>query len=68
MLSNTGRGTRGTAAGTRHPNDHNTREHVHPPPDASTPGDDADYPDDWRAVLAAVLTDLNARITAFWDE
>jgi hypothetical protein len=52
----------------RHPNDHTTREHVHPPPDASTPGDDADYPDDWRAVLAAVLTELDARITAFWEE
>ena len=52
----------------RHPNDHTTHEHVHPPPDASTPGDDADYPDDRRAVLAAVLTDLDARITAFWEE
>lgn len=35
-----------------HPNDHNTREHFHPPPDASTPGEDADYPDDRRDVLA----------------
>ena len=52
----------------RHPNDHNTREHFHPPPDASTPGEDADYSDDWRDVLATVLTDLDDRIKAFWDE
>ncbi len=52
----------------RHPNDHNTREHFHPPPDALTPGDDADYPDDWRDVLANVLTDLDDRIKAFWNE
>ncbi|MFN3270108.1 MAG: response regulator transcription factor, partial [Candidatus Kapaibacteriota bacterium] len=31
----------------RHPNDHNTREHFHPPPDAPTPGEDQDYPDEW---------------------
>jgi hypothetical protein len=52
----------------RHPNDNNTREHFHPPPIASTPGEDADYPDDWRDVLATVLTDLDDRIKAFWDE
>ena len=52
----------------RHPNDHNTREHFHPPPDALTPGEDADYPNDWRDVLATVLTDLDDRIQAFWDE
>ena len=51
-----------------HPNDHNTREHFHSPPDASTPGEDAEYPDDWRDVLATVLTDLDDRIEAFWDE
>jgi hypothetical protein len=52
----------------RHPNDHNTREHFHPPPDAPTPGDDADYPDEWRDVLATVLTRLDERIEAFWTE
>jgi len=51
-----------------HPNDHNTREHFHQPPDASTPGADADYSDDWRNVLATVLTDLDDRINAFWSE
>jgi hypothetical protein len=52
----------------RHPNDHNTREHFHPPPDASTSGEDTDYPNDWRDVLATVLTDLDDRIKAFWSE
>ncbi len=51
----------------RHPNDHNAREHFHPPPDASTPGEDADYPDDWRDILAIVLTHLDDRINAFWN-
>ncbi len=52
----------------RHPNDHNTSEHFHPPPDAPTPGDDTEYPDDWRDILVTVLTDLDSRINAFWDE
>ncbi|CDK39349.1 hypothetical protein [Halorubrum sp. AJ67] len=51
-----------------HPNDHNTREHFHPPPDASTPGTDEEYPEDWRDVLATVLTRLDDRIEAFWDD
>jgi hypothetical protein len=51
----------------RHPNDHNTREHFHPPPDAPTPGTDAAYPNDWRAVLTHVLKRLDERIEAFWD-
>ena len=52
----------------RHPNDHNTREHFHPPPDAPTPGADKEYADEWRDVLATVLTQLDARINAFWEE
>jgi len=51
-----------------HPNDHNTREHFHPPSDASTPGSDREYPDDWRDVLTTVLTRLDDRIEAFWDD
>lgn len=51
----------------RHPNEHNTRDHFHPPPDAASPGNDADYPRDWRDLLTAVLQDLDARIQAFWD-
>jgi hypothetical protein len=52
----------------RHPNDHNAREHFHPPPDAVTPGADRDYPDDWRDVLAHVLGRLDERIEAFWTD
>lgn len=52
----------------RHPNDHNAREHFHPPPDASTPGEDREYSAEWREVLATTLTRLDDRITAFWNE
>lgn len=51
-----------------HPNDHNTREHFHPPPDASTPGEDTTYSNDWRDVLTTVLTRLDDRIEAFWNQ
>lgn len=51
----------------RHPNTHNTREHLHPPPDAATPGTDESYPDDWRDVVVAVLQELDAHIEAFWE-
>ena len=50
----------------RHPNDHNTRGHLHPPPDASTPGRDKTYPADWRDVLTQVLSRLDERMQAFW--
>lgn len=52
----------------RHPNSHNARDHFHPPPDAQTPGRDERYPTDWRNVLANVLTELDARIQAFWEQ
>ena len=52
----------------RHPNDHNAREHFHPSPDALTPGEDQEYPDEWRDVLATILTRLDERIEAFWNE
>lgn len=51
----------------RHPNDHNTRDHFHPPPDASTPGEDTTHPDEWRDVVATVLGRLDERIEAFWN-
>ena len=51
----------------RHPNPHNTREHFHPPPAASTPGDDASWPDDHRDVVAFVLDEIEDRITALWS-
>lgn len=51
----------------RHPNEHDARSHVHPPPDAATPGEDASFADDWRVVLSGVLEDLDDRIRAFWE-
>lgn len=51
----------------RHPNDHNTRGHFHPPPEAATPGEDAQYQADWRDVLTRVLDILDERVQAFWE-
>lgn len=51
----------------RHPNDHNTREHFHLPPDASTPGEDTEFPSEWRDLLSVVLNQLDDRIHAFWE-
>jgi hypothetical protein len=52
----------------RHPNPHNTRDHFHPPPSAATPGGDRSWPVDYRDVLALVLTEIEERITALWNE
>ena len=52
----------------RHPSDHNERDHVHPGPDAQTPGDDTDHPADWRDVLSTALAEIEERQRAFWTE
>ena len=52
----------------RHPNPHNTREHLHPPPDAPTPGEDADWPADYRDVTSMVLDEVETRIADLWAE
>jgi len=51
----------------RHPSGHNTRDHVHPGPDAPTPGDDSPHPIDWRDVLSMVLSEIEERQRAFWE-
>ncbi|AGB14952.1 hypothetical protein Halru_0308 [Halovivax ruber XH-70] len=51
----------------RHPNSHNSRDHFHPPPRASTPGDDASWPTDYRDVLRLVLGDIETRLTELWN-
>ncbi|WP_340097961.1 hypothetical protein [Salinibaculum salinum] len=51
----------------RHPSTHNDREHVHPGPDAPTPGSDTEFPADWRDVLATVLREIEERQRAFWS-
>ena len=52
----------------QHPNPHNTRDHVHPPPTAPTPGDDDSWPTDHRDVLQLVLDEVEDRIAVLWDE
>lgn len=50
----------------RHPSSHNAYDHLHPGPNAPTPGDDASHPTDWRDVLSMVLTEIEHRQRAFW--
>ncbi len=50
----------------RHPNSHNNREHFHPPPNASTPGENSSYPTDWRDMISLVLDELDSHIQGFW--
>jgi hypothetical protein len=52
----------------RHPSSHNTRDHIHPGPDAPTPGDDQAHPEEWRDVLSLVLSEIEDRQRAFWNE
>ena len=52
----------------RHPNPHNTRDHVHPPPDATTPGEDSVHPDGLHEVMRTVEQSINERIRSLWDE
>jgi hypothetical protein len=52
----------------RHPNPHNVRGHFHPPPEASTPGEDASWPTDYREVLTLVLDEIEDRVQLLWSE
>ena len=52
----------------RHPNDHNDRDHLHPAPDAATPGEDRSWPTDYRDVMALVLSALAERDDAIWEQ
>lgn len=51
----------------RHPSAHNARDHIHPGPNAPTPGEDASHPADWRDTLSAVLEEIEQRQRAFWE-
>ena len=50
----------------RHPSEHNARDHIHPGPNASTPGDNVVHPDDWRDILSIVLSEIDERQRSFW--
>ncbi|QLH76954.1 hypothetical protein HZS55_06445 [Halosimplex rubrum] len=52
----------------RHLSTHNSRDHIHPSPSASTPGDDASHPEEWRDVMSMVLSEIEERQQAFWTE
>lgn len=52
----------------RHPSDHNSRDHIHPGPNATTPGDDTTHPQDWRDVLSTVLAEIETRQRGFWSD
>ena len=52
----------------RHPSTHNTLDHVHPGPDAPTPGENVVHPADWRDVLAMVLNEVEERQRGFWTD
>nr|WP_276253263.1 hypothetical protein [Halovivax sp. TS33] len=52
----------------RHPNAHNSRNHFHPPPDASrTDAEDAQWPNDHRDVCRLVLDCVEERIETLWE-
>jgi len=52
----------------RHPNNHNTRAHYHPGPDAVRADAQVDsFPLDWRDILERILREIDARIEMFWD-
>ena len=51
----------------RHPSAHNSRDHIHPGPEAPTPGEDTTHPVDWRDVLSMVISEIDGRQRGFWD-
>jgi len=51
----------------RHPSSHDPREHFHPPPDATTPGEPATWPDGYRDVVTVVLDRIRRRIEQLWE-
>lgn len=51
----------------RHDNPHNTRDHFHEPPDATTVRDRS-YPADFFAVIRIVLEAIEQRLGEIWDE
>ncbi len=52
----------------RHPSSHDQREQFHPPPDASTPGEPATWPDGYRDVIGVVLDRVERRVERLWRE
>ena len=51
----------------RHPNEHNDRDHFHPPPAAATPGEDRTWPGEFQAVLKLVVGGVRTRTDSLWQ-
>jgi len=51
----------------RHPNAHNSQDHFHPPPNATTPGEDRAWPTAFQAVLELVVNDVRTRTETLWQ-
>lgn len=53
----------------RHPTGHNSREHFHPPPEASrADAEDAQWPTDHRDVCRLVIDRIEERIDSLWEQ
>lgn len=53
----------------RHPNTHNSRDHFHPPPEASrTDAQDDHWPVDHRDVCRLVLDYVEKRVNTLWEQ
>lgn len=51
----------------RHPNPDNARDHIHPAPEAATPGEDRSRPSDYRDVMAHVIAAVGHRDEELWE-
>jgi hypothetical protein len=51
----------------RHPNAHNSQDHFHPPPNATTSGEDRAWPTAFQAVLELVVNDVRTRTETLWQ-
>ena len=51
----------------RHPSTHNKRDHFHPPPDATTPGTDRSWPNDFQDVCKLVINQIRERTVEIWE-
>ncbi|TQQ80766.1 hypothetical protein [Halonotius roseus] len=51
----------------RHPNEHNDRDHFHPPPDAATPGENRTWSSKFEAVLKLVVNGVRTRTDSLWQ-
>jgi len=51
----------------RHPSTHNDRDHFHPPPDATTPGQDRSWPSEFQEVCKLVIDAIRERTKTIWE-